>query len=47
MENCCIRLVIYLNCTMMHGLANLKFKNYNKLYNITIYFYYIISYIYQ
>ena len=25
MENCCIWLVIYLNCTMMHGLANLKF----------------------
>jgi len=24
LENCCIRLVIYLNCTMMHGLTNLK-----------------------
>jgi hypothetical protein len=24
-KNCCIRLVIYLNCTMMHGLKNLKF----------------------
>jgi hypothetical protein len=24
MENCCIWLVIYLNCTMMHGLTNLK-----------------------
>ena len=24
LKNCCIRLVIYLNCTMMHGLANLK-----------------------
>jgi hypothetical protein len=24
-ENCCIMLVIYLNCTMMHGLTNLKF----------------------
>jgi hypothetical protein len=23
-ENCCIWLVIYLNCTMMHGLTNLK-----------------------
>ena len=23
--NCCIRLVIYLNCTMTHGLTNLKF----------------------
>ena len=21
LENCCIRLVIYLNCTMMHGLT--------------------------
>jgi len=25
LKNCCIRLVIYLNCTMMHGLTNLKF----------------------
>jgi hypothetical protein len=24
LKNCCIRLVIYLNCTMMHGLTNLK-----------------------
>jgi len=24
LENCCIRLVIYLNCTMMQGLTNLK-----------------------
>ena len=24
-KNCCIRLVIYLNCTIMHGLTNLKF----------------------
>jgi hypothetical protein len=24
LENCCIRLVIYLNCTMMHGLTNFK-----------------------
>ena len=24
LENCCILLVIYLNCTMMHGLTNLK-----------------------
>jgi len=23
LENCCILLVIYLNCTMMHGLTNL------------------------
>jgi len=29
MENYCIRLVIYLNCTMMHGLTNLKI---NKFY---------------
>jgi hypothetical protein len=25
LKNCCISLVIYLNCTMMHGLTNLKF----------------------
>jgi len=25
LKNCCIRLVIYLICTMMHGLTNLKF----------------------
>jgi hypothetical protein len=25
MKNCCIRSMIYLNCTMMHGLTNLKF----------------------
>ena len=25
LKNCCIRLVIYLNCSMMHGLTNLKF----------------------
>jgi hypothetical protein len=25
LRNCCIRLVIYLNCAMMHGLTNLKF----------------------
>jgi hypothetical protein len=25
LKNCCIRLVIYLNCTMMHGLTNFKF----------------------
>jgi hypothetical protein len=25
LKNFCIRLVIYLNCTMMHGLTNLKF----------------------
>jgi hypothetical protein len=24
LENCCIWLVIYLNCTMMHGRTNLK-----------------------
>ena len=27
LENCCIWLVIYLNCTMMHGRTNLKFVN--------------------
>ena len=26
MENRCVWLVIYLNCTMMHGLTSLKFK---------------------
>jgi hypothetical protein len=25
LKNCYVRLVIYLNCTMMHGLTNLKF----------------------
>jgi glucan phosphoethanolaminetransferase (alkaline phosphatase superfamily) len=25
LKSCCIKLVIYLNCTMMHGLTNLKF----------------------
>ena len=25
LKYCCIRLVIYLNCTMMHGLTNLTF----------------------
>jgi hypothetical protein len=25
LKNCCIRLVIYLNCTMMHRLTNFKF----------------------
>jgi len=27
LKNCCIWLVIYFNCTMMHGLTNLKFKH--------------------
>jgi hypothetical protein len=27
LKNCCIRLVIYLNCTMVHELTNLKFYN--------------------
>ena len=27
LENCCIRLVIYLNCAMIHGLTNLKFTH--------------------
>jgi hypothetical protein len=26
LENCCIWLVIHLNCTMMHRLTNLKFR---------------------
>jgi hypothetical protein len=25
LKNCCISLVIYLICTMMHGLTNIKF----------------------
>jgi hypothetical protein len=25
LKNCCIRLVIYLNCTMMHGITNINF----------------------
>ena len=29
LENCCIWLVIYLNCTTMHGLTNLKFGRYS------------------
>jgi hypothetical protein len=28
LKTCCIRLVIYLNCTMMHGLTNLRFYIY-------------------
>jgi hypothetical protein len=27
LKSCCIWSVIYLNCTMMHGLTNLKFKS--------------------
>ena len=27
LENCCIWLVIYLHCTMMHGLTNLKLSS--------------------
>jgi hypothetical protein len=27
LENCCIWLVIYLNCTMMHGITHLKCTN--------------------
>jgi len=30
LKNCCIWLVIYLNCMMMHGLTELKFKKKNK-----------------
>jgi hypothetical protein len=33
-ENCCIRLVIYLNCTVMHRLTNLKFKTHFMSSNI-------------
>ena len=34
LENCCIWLMIYLNCTIMHGLTNLKFL-------VTTYIYYL------
>jgi len=33
LENCCIWLVIYLNCTMMHRLINLKLLEVLKCYN--------------
>jgi len=38
LENCCIWLVIYLNCTMMHGLTNLKFLTtvWKKLYRMKL-----------
>ena len=39
LENCCIWLVIYLNCTMMHGLINLKL-------NIYIYIIFLFSLVY-
>jgi len=35
LKNCCTWLVIYLNCTMMHGLTNLKFSVYVTI-NITL-----------
>jgi hypothetical protein len=25
LENCCVRLLIYFNCAIMHGLTNIKF----------------------
>ena len=34
LENCCIWLVIYLNCTMKHGLTNLKFRKLLTLYSL-------------
>jgi len=39
LENCCIRLVIYLNCTaMMHGLTNLKFINvFTRAHNMSLF----------
>ena len=33
LKNCCIWLVIYLNCTMMHGLTNLK-NLYRSLFSV-------------
>jgi hypothetical protein len=37
LENCCIRLVIYLNCTMMHGLTNLKKKCHFKSFRLLVF----------
>jgi len=48
--NCCTWLVIYLNCTMLHGLTNLKFRyiNYSMCMCIYIYIYiYVYIYIYS
>jgi hypothetical protein len=28
LKYCCVKLVIYLNCKMMHGLTNFKFMNF-------------------
>jgi hypothetical protein len=33
LKNCCIWLVIYLNCAMMHGLTNLKFRNWCTIFH--------------
>jgi hypothetical protein len=34
LKNCCVKLVIYLNCTMMHGLTNLGFKSFPHTSNL-------------
>ena len=39
LENCCIWLVIYSNCTMMHGLTNLKFILYSNFSLCKIFYY--------
>jgi len=36
LEDCCIWLVIYLNCTMMHRLANLKFRTVHVLDSFSV-----------
>jgi hypothetical protein len=47
LKNCCIRLVIYLNCTMMHELTNLKFYVTISFSNRCDLFYIFISYIFS
>jgi len=39
LEDCCIWLVIYLSCTMMHGLTNLKIFRLLSFYGIWVYQY--------
>jgi hypothetical protein len=48
LENCCIWLVIYLNCTMMHGFTNLKFQYIsNKMQRYAVYFIWKLLYIFR
>jgi hypothetical protein len=41
MKNCCIWLVIYLNCTMMHELTKLNLKEY--MVNCLIFIYVVTA----